>query len=441
MAGIRTMLRSVRPLLPLLVLVLTACGAPGSPGTPLVDLDGRISDTYGVGVPNTSVAPVGRAPVVTGIDGSFTFADVETPYDLVAFVAADEWVHVFLDLTTAEPEVVPGETMLSRSVLEGSQATIELTTDVVVAADQVLVVCVENPDRAMADCEEIVPGDAYPVSLDAGWFGPGSVDATVRGVLYALGTDSLPTEALRMGTATISVEDGDTPALNLTTSTVADVEVGVNVTLPTGNTLDGLGAILILPDGHNAFRVPFGDPVGTGGTIALPGIPGAKVVALAAGSDPSGQVVMAWSDPFTLATTAVDVTLPAVPAMLEPADGAVDVGVGDVIEVEDRPDEAYLFLLEPSGTGPFLLVSSVEGRIAIPDLADLDPALTIPAARPYAWWVLGFGPASGANALASEGGIAGDYNAALFAGGSGFGPGPTAAGWTFRTSLRGFTTP
>ena len=441
MAHVRAIRRTVRPLLPLVVLALAACGTPGTPGTPSVDLDGRITDSLGVGVPNISVAPVGRAPVVTGIDGSFTFTDVETPYDLVAFTAADAWAHLFLDLSTTEPEVVPGEAMLGGSFLEGSDATIALTPDVLVGANQVLVLCVESPDLAMASCEDVQPGDPYPVSVTAGWYGPGSVDATVRGVLYTLGADELPTDALRMGTATINVQDGDAPALGLTTAAVADVDVSVNVDVPVGSTLEGLGAIVALPDGRNALRIPFGTPIGTSGTIALPDIAGASVVIAATGSDANGAQIIVWSDPIDLTSTTVDLTLPDAPAMLQPADGAAGIGVGAVFEVQERPNEAYAFVINPSASGPFLLVSSVEGRVTLPDLTDLDNAFAIPSGQPYEWLVFAFSPVSGADALASDGGPGAAYTAATLAGGSGFGPGPEEAGWFVMTSPRGFTTP
>ena len=441
MAHVRAIRRTARSLLPLLVLALVACGMPGTPGTTSVDLDGRATDSLGVGVPNISVAPVGRAPVVTGIDGSFTFADVATPYDLVAFSAADAWAHVFLDLTTAEPEIVPGEAMLGGSFLEGSEATIDLTPDVVVGANQVLVLCVENPALAMSACEDVQPGDPYPESITAGWYGPGSVDATVRGVVYTLGADDLPSDALRMGTATITVEDGDALPLALATAPVADVDVSVNVDVPVGSTLEGLGAIVALPDGRNALRIPFGTPIGTGGTIALPDIAGASVVVAATGSDANGSEIIVWSDPIALATSTVDLTLPEAPALLQPADGAAGIGAGAVFEVQERPGEAYAFLFEPSASGPFLLVSSVEGRVTMPDLADLDPALSVPSGQPYEWGVFAFSPVAGADALASGGGPAAAYTAASLAGGSGFGPGPEEAGWFVVTSPRGFTTP
>src|SRR5690349_9701535 len=86
--------------------LLMACAGDGPTPPPQgVTVSGSVRDRLGEPISGAMVFVAGKNVVTSGSDGSFTIADVVTPYDLTAVLHAQNTAVIYKGLTRSDPAV------------------------------------------------------------------------------------------------------------------------------------------------------------------------------------------------------------------------------------------------------------------------------------------------------------------------------------------------
>ena len=426
--------RGLPPFLASLLALLVACAGPAVPGT--LDVDGRLLDLYGSPVGEVDVIVAGFDPVDVGPDGRFSIEGIVPPYDVTVVSSEDRWAHRFVGLEVAAPRLAPLATLLQRS----STYQVGLVTGSLsppVASGQIAVVTVSSTTAEAGGRTVYIEGaDRYEVRTE--WYGGGALDATVRAVLYDVDDAGRSTGVAASGSADVTITDLAIVHRDLVAVPVAESSLTLQAVLPDGHHPNWIVIGARVGEDRSIQYVPTGGPA-TSATVRVPDLAGSRFLALISSTTYAGIESYAWRGDLA---AGADATLapPAPPAMLEPLDGAVNVGPGDVFRVAERSDAGHLFTFEPvtPTDGPRFYVSTAAAEARLPDLADVTPDLAVPSGVAYRWRVF-TGALSDDEAPPFDDDATSAFALLLHAAGS-IGTAPRASGSYVMTGPIGFTT-
>ena len=341
---------------------------------------GRLNGILGAPMSDVILASQGDT-TVTDEDGSFRLAGLSLPYDVTAWIAASQQVHVYRGLTEGEVE-------LSSFVLTASSPSRSATINgsvtggsVPVGANQVIRVCAEGLDGYALDCLEITPGNSS-FSFSVSW--QGKPERTVR--LHALEIETDPGGEVvgypGYGSVEVELTDGETVNLSepIDLGSALDTEeVELTVVAPETPSLT-VAAVQVGP--NMALTVMRDDTGATDFSLVMPVIPGAGYVF--ASGDLFDQA--AWVTGATGGS--VTVTVPELPTLTEPADLATDVTTATEFTVANTGGGAVTWTWEELGVYRAALTTTAT-TVTIPDTSEL--GIPLPAGHTLQWRVVASG--------------------------------------------------
>lgn len=407
-----------------LLVGLTACtSSTGSGSGSPITVTGAVVDVFGAPLPNVHVL-VGTTTATTAADGTFTITAVSTPYDLAIYLDASQSFSVrpiavvYQGLTLAHPTLgVPGDSGVYAHAYLGGTLPRQL-------------------DAASNEAGMAFPAGAYyaegGTALDASntpafgstytsWGG----SAPRVGFYFVITADidtntNLPTAYTGYAAMPLTLEDGvDQTALSvpLSTSGLSTVQVQGSVTPPSGYTVT-----------NSASCGTTGNPpcLNRGSTVLVRFTSGAAGASLALAQDTTAALVPRYSggtldsalvaraepsgattdDAFTMAIRTAttsgpnDLTLPAPPAKLTPADGATGVTAGTEFSWGALSNSDYMVHLSPtsSSSDPEIYLFTAATHATLPDLSAL--GVQLPTGQvSYAYDLATVGPFSSVDDL------------------------------------------
>ena len=343
--------------------------------------------------------------VNTDANGSFTIANVTTPYTIAVVDAANKQSLIYRGLTRSDP------TLVWLNLAIGTQHSASLTGNIFPSGNYPEPsgtrsrVAFGSPEGASSSGVNATTG-AYSVSV--GWYGP----TTTTGTLYALQwtyntSTSLPTGYNGYGARSgIALLDATTnPNGNDTMSAVSTATLAGNVTVASGYTLAqkslsvifaNNAAISLFTDASAAAAFSYTTPSITGATMYLTAI-----------ATKAPNVSYAFKVGLAPGASGVAVTLPPSPELSLPIDATTGVTNHSLFSWTSVPNSVHLLVLNPGGGSPRYIVLTTAAADSIPNMSTA--GLGLPTSVSYSWQVYAFGPFANADAAAGPAGFLGGY--------------------------------
>lgn len=378
-----------------LTLQADGSAADGDYDVTVTGTSGTLSDSAGLSLDVVSLSVSGRvlgileAPMVgvavrsqgdtavTDANGSFTLTGLSVPYDLAVWSVVDEWVQIFEGMTGEEPVVIP----VAGAVLAGTPRTAAITGDlsggvIPVAADQLVVVCVEGVDGATLGCDTVAPTEtAY--SVNAQWFGAASRQARVHALQFEQDADDYPVAYQGYGNTEVTLNDGDAATADIdlgSALTTTAVDLTVSSVLPLSNTIaavrvtSGIAMLVMAQAGTDTTH-----------EVLMPVIDGATYEFAAISTQAIG-----WQADVTGPTATV--TVPARPQQIAPVDLATDVTMATNFSATNPAGGSLTFIWSADSSDLIISLTSMSEQTTIPDPSEF--GLALPANAAFGWQVL-----------------------------------------------------
>lgn len=392
---------------------LTATGSSGNStmtapvtvaaGPVTIAVNGTVTDEYGaldpgqtVLITNTSAAFSQSA--LSSATGTFSVANVPTPYDATVLDSGGTVVVKYLGLTRADPtlmDLVVAATPLSSSLagqLSGGTfpQTSGYQTNMFFASPQT-----NLSNGALS----VSSSGAYSETVD--WAGP----SMTTGTLYALQVHTvsgLPTDYSYGTKSNVLLQDmGALTGQNIALSAVTAGSLSGTVTVPAGYTLSSIGAYFV--PGAGALVQAFSDnSPSTSFNYVSPAVPNSTLDLLVQASAGGSSILLFKKEGISANTTGIAATIVAPPSQLLPVTAATGVTVSTQFTWTNTAG-VYLFAATGSGVSYYVFTTATTGTI--PDLSGA--GVQLPASAAYQWLVVGIAPQTTVDSLAVSGGLIG----------------------------------
>ncbi|HET8985463.1 MAG TPA: hypothetical protein VFN03_06870 [Trueperaceae bacterium] len=359
-----------------------------------LSVTGRVVSLYDLPVAGVSVGSQGDTEV-TGANGEFELTGLSVPYDVSVWNTAEEWVHIYEDLTSEELLLAPIPSSAPAGTARSAMVSGNLSGGVIpVAPNQLVFVCVEGVDGVALGCDTVAPTESS-YSVDVQWLGSTTREVRLHALqaerdmngypiayqgyanLAMMLTDTVPTVAnLNLGgalaTTAVSVEVDSPVAI---AATLGTVQIGAAMALP-----------VMLASSASISHVAL-MPVIAGATYGF---------AAAANISQFGWVADVTDGPVT-------VTVPALPQLVAPADLTTGVTTATNF-VASNPTGGPITYVWTADVGDLqIAVTTMSSPHTIPDISGY--GLALPPGADFSWQVLGH---SGTSTAAGTHAI-GDY--------------------------------
>ena len=355
---------------------------------------------------------------VTGADGTFTLAQVPTPYNVTLLDGTARYALEFVGLTRGDPVLpdVVGSPSASRraatltgEVTGGSypESPSHATTWALFASPQTMNFFGEGCVTSSFTGPCSVINSAGSHSAQIGWLGL----TGTTGALYVLQTvldeAMLPVGYAYGQLADISLEDGATLSnqdLRLEGISTGALEGTVNV--PLGMNFNGTRFSLLLSS-TIPFPLTFDGSVSTTFRYVVPSLQNTSLLVAATGTVVGAPVVSATVQKRVSENgSPVTLSLPPPPTQVEPASGATGVSVTTPFAWTPFAQGVHIFQLsfdDEAFSQLALIVYTAASTASLPDLADA--GLVLRPSTEYLWDVDGLAPVASIDALTAPGAI------------------------------------
>lgn len=332
-----------------------------------------------LGTPVTGVAVSSQGDVdITDADGEFTLTGLSLPYEIASYaLLPSPWYHVFENLTETDPVLFP----IGGVTPTGTPRTAPLSgqfvgANIPVAANQLVLVCIEGLDAVAFACTQANPG-ASSYNLSVQWLTSTTRDVRVHAIQLQHDAGGHPVAYLGYGTAEMTLTNG--------VANVGDIALGdpltstplqFDVDAGTGTLQTVMVSMALSPE----FTISvITDSSGDASyDVLVPVIPGAVVgVTAQAGPDLRFATVMG------AATAGATVQVPDPVSQLTPADATVGVTIATDFSVADAVGGELTYLWQ--GAVLYALTTN-RTSVTIPDGSAVGMAL--PAAQAMSWQVM-----------------------------------------------------
>jgi len=358
------------------------------------------------------VLVAGKKSVTSGSDGSFTIADVVTPYDLTAVLHAQNTAVIYKGLTRSDPAVL-------YPYVTGPEQTATISGTAPPASDRVTgVVFVSSAGYAFG----AGPADATTgkYAFTVSWNGSGDTYAgQVYLLRWALDAAGLPSSYDGYASKPLTIHaGGDFPGNDFAAVEVSDPaeqSISGTIAVPASYALkyrrmyvlfDGRGGLYWEEAAANATT----NPLPSAFTYTVPALSGSQDIVEAWAFDESSRALNGsarWSSFYKTGISGnsgnTGFPLATAPLLFSPVDGAVSLdtttsftwGQGEGAGVN-------LFRVKPGApSNPTFLVFTAGTAAKIPDLAAA--GMSLPAGAGYSWEVVRIFPVMSMNDAASDG--------------------------------------
>ncbi len=277
---------------------------------------------------HTAIAPT---------DGAFVIEDVARPYDLWVIDQASYTVDLYTNLTTLEPRL---RLSVYAELPEGALHSASLGGTVTGAAIDDTTWTMAHV-RTSGSASSVGNNPLSAFSFNPSWTGAGSTE----GWVYAAQSKTSPFEITRFVERTVALSDGGSHSVELALSQVTLRSFSGTLSLESeGMAMSSLGLWSCKPGSVQCLQMTELYEPSTG-EFTLKGFSrsGASYFVLAQGGNATGSMVRAF--PATLGQSNLSVSLPPMPSVLAPGDGAsLSTAGGDVIDWDS--DEAFIYTVE-----------------------------------------------------------------------------------------------
>lgn len=343
-----------------------------------LSVTGRLVSLYGLPVGGVAVRSQGDT-AVTDIDGSFSMTGLSVPYDLGIWNTAAEWVHVFEGLTAKEPTlsslVAPPPTPTVYST--GVSGT--LSGGVIpVAVDQVVVVCLEGVDGFVMGCDTVTATETS-YSLTAQWLTDPTRAVRIHALQFQRDVDDYPVSYQGYATMGLNVTNGVPTVVDLDLGgELATTAVTVGVTSPLSPT-NVVAAVALGPN----LTMPVVVTTSAAATFQflMPVIGDATYAFAAMGT----SLQAAWQAGVT--GSSVTLTVPTVPTLTSPADGATGITMATEFTVTNPAGGPNTIMWSEAGGDLTVVLTTMKSTTTIPDLTPF--GLALPTSTGVTWSVFG----------------------------------------------------
>lgn len=348
-----------------------------------LSVTGRVEGVLGRPLSGLSVSSQGVSDF-TDTNGEFTLDGLAVPYDLATSTAAvNGGLHVFEGMTSATPVVSPFFSILLLSPSSTTTIDGDLLGGAALAANEIVVVCLEGVDVIVIGCDRLDAGDtAYAVT--ATWQAPGDAAVRVHALYFTLGGDGTPAAYQGYDTFETVISGGGPTTQDLTFEPLAAHAMTATLVPAAGLTVTGtIGYARFGPN----LAMPLFQAVGpaTDVDVLMPDLPDVTYDLLAVASSAFGSS-LAWLRGVGADAGTMTVSAPA--ELLAPTDGQTGVGLATTFSAStDGGPQTFYWV--PTAAGPQFALTTMRSSVTLPD-----PALggfAFPAGADYDWMVAGIG--------------------------------------------------
>ena len=373
-----------------------AGGGPGGVGNP-VTITGKIIGQNGQPVAGVPVFVTGKPSTNSDGGGSFTIANVTTPYDLSIVDATNRSALVYKGLTRTDPTVLfvgatpgaPHSGSASGAISGGTFTPNEG------ASDQTTVVF--SSPEATGSTTASASGAFGPVSLS--WFGPTVTTGTLYALQVTLDGAGIPIASGYRGYGVrsgIALNDGST--LNNQFDTLKAVSTNQctgTVSVPAGYTL--AAKVLYARVTQTAILGLLADLSPTPAfSYYTPAIPGATLLLGTEIIKAGGGKEIQWENGLGTGATNLQVAMIGPPELSLPIAAATGVDTTVTFSWTPMTGGVHLVLFGGGVGTPTYYVLTAGTTASIPNMKPF--GLGLPPSAPYTWSVIGLGPFSSVDA-------------------------------------------
>jgi len=369
-------------------------------------VNGRVIDFFRRPVPGVPVS-IGEQTVATSVDGRFSIAGVEAPYDAKLILATtrfnspSRYGYVYEGLTRADPTLQVDSALAQRSSisLDVTLQNAELADD----TERMVILGFASPDARFV--EPSIQSEVLSILGEPAWTGPVAITGPVH-ALRVISTEgfagSRPAVYEGHRASTLSASDG----------AVAELALDVQASLVPTATITGSVAGGTLDARSNGVAVRFDD----GAVLPIIDESGAdptfeylvpaferSTITVAAVDGIAAPYAVAWRDGLAPGTTDIALTVPNPVNLAAPqADAPVTPRTPYSWSSLGQTARTFVWHLEFRDTFEGMLVITARTQIELPTFAD---GFTVPAGTPYSWSVETHGDARTVDALAGPDGF------------------------------------
>jgi hypothetical protein len=365
-------------------------GGPGGVGGP-VSITGHVIGQNGQPVDGVPVFVTGTPSTNSDGSGSFTIANVTTPYDLSIVDATSKSALVYKGLTRTDPTILfvgatpgaPHNGSASGAISGGTFTPNEG------ASDQTTVVF--SSPEATGSTATAAGGAFGPITL--AWFGPTVTTGTLYALQVTLDGGGIPIASGYRGYGVrsgIAVNDGST--LNNQFDTLKALSTNQftgAVSVPAGYTL--AAKVLFARLTQTAIISLLAD-VSPNPALSYytPGIPGATLLLGTEIIKAGGGKEIQWENGMGTGATNVSVAMVGPPELSLPVAAATGVDTTVTFSWMPMTGGVHLVLFGGGVGTPTYYVLTAGTTATIPNMKPF--GLGLPSSAPYTWSVIGLGP-------------------------------------------------
>jgi Carboxypeptidase regulatory-like domain len=389
-----------------LLAVLLACAVAHCGGS-TTTVNGTVTDGIGQPFPAVTVLISSgsfKQSVVTDAKGSFSVANVPTPYDATVLDTASQFAIEFQGLTRADPTLFAATGLpFSRNATLGGQLSGGTYPE---PAGYTTGFVFSSPETQQAF--NFQTSASY--SLSIGWSGAPSTTGTLYALQIHAGPSTLPLDYPGYGmlSGVVLQDQGSLEGQNIVLAPGTQATLSGAANFPAGYTVDTKSFSLVLSPG---VSLPLGYDFSAGAdfTYATPSIPGTSVAVGATASTAAGEYIGTQKTGLANASGIV-LSGPIAPSLSSPMDAATGVSVTTAFSWTAYAGGIHVLLFYLDGpSGPSFVVFTAATTATIPDLASM--GFTLPASARYGWHISALAPVTSVDALAAP-----RFTQTLFAG-------------------------
>jgi hypothetical protein len=380
--------------------VASSCSSsPSGPTT--VTLTGTVIDSNSVPLSGQTVIITSGTftkNAVSDSTGSFSVANVPTPYDATVIDTGGESVVAYVGLTRADPTLTDlANTTTSQMATLSGVFTGGTFPEIAGIATQLVFV---SP-QVTYSFSDLGDGTFSSTSNPIQWLGP----STTTGSLYALQVHAvadLPADFPGYGSlGPISLQNGE--SLTGQTMALAPVTAGNisgTISAPTGYPVtQKIAGLMPAPGVLLGFLSD--SSASASFTYTTPSVPDTSIFfeVAAQGVAEDGTVL---KKSLSANASGLTLTIPPPPMQSLPVSGASTVTAATSFSWTSYPGY-FIFLVSPVGTGPTFAVITAATTATIPDTSAA--GIPLPASTAYTWQTYALGPSTSVDAAAASGGL------------------------------------
>ena len=355
-------------------------------------MNGFVKDINGAAINAAAVIVSGKAPVISGSNGSFSVTDVTTPYDITLVMSTQKIAVVYKGLTRPDPVLqFPQTTGTSRNAtISGSVPISSAVTRVFFTSGIKLWSTTANTGNGL-------------YTINASWYDTTSVFSGELRVLRWTTSGGLPSNYNGYGSRNLAITAGGTfPNNNFVTGDLSDPaeqNISGSVVRPTGFTTVNQRNIDILFGNAWMIIATESGSLADAFSYAVANITGATFGVYARAS--TNRFTSFFRSGLSGGATGLSVTLETAPQLSLPVNNATNVDTVITFQwAQGGGIGVNRVIISDGGGNPQFYIYTTGTSLQIPNLAA--QGLGLPSNTNYQWYVERYYPLSSTNDVASD---------------------------------------